>query len=370
MKRLNSPLGILIGFAVLFSLLESLLSYASYQAVKDPISWWKEALPRGFLNWTLWAILAVLINQVVRLLLRKERPVPVHVLVHAPVSGLFVGLYIALNVICSVLWDQLREPIDPEEFWDVFRFYSETLFYRQSVAQLTIYAGITAACYAFQYYRPALRASRLEVRLGRAKLQALQMQLHPHFLFNTLNSISALVHRDPTAADRMITRLSDLLRLTLAMGDRQEVSLREELDFLEKYVQIELVRFHDRLRFSKQIDNDVLDGLVPAMVLQPLVENSIRYGISQRAGVGKVLVRAGRVGNRLVMEVVDDGPGLHGEKPAHGVGHGVGLSNTRERLRQLYGDDQEFEAREPEKGGFLVRISVPYHEEPVSGMPI
>lgn len=371
MKRLHSPLGVLFGFALLFSLLESTMIYLSARDVKQPVSWWAEALPRGALNWTLWAGLTVIIYQVVRLFLKKELPVALHLLIHGPISVGFVSLYIGLNVSCSLLWEQMSlweqgsNPMEDatfREFREPFWEYSKVLFFTQSVAQLSIYSGITAACYAFQYYRPALRSSRLEVRLSQAKLEALQMQLHPHFLFNTLNSVSVLVHKDPVAAERMITRLSDLLRLTLSMGDRQEIPLREELEFLEKYVQIELVRFQDRLRVTKQIDQEVLDVPVPAMILQPLVENSIRHGISRRAGVGQILVRAGRVDDHLVLEVVDDGPGLKGREPSHAIGHGVGLSNTEERLKQLYGENQAFEVREPESGGFLVRISVPFRQ--------
>src|SRR5262249_36563701 len=161
----------------------------------------------------------------------------------------------------------------------------------------------------------------------------------PHFLFNTLQGISTLMHRDVKAADAMLSRLSDLLRQTLQRGERQENPLREEMEMLDHYVEISRERFKDRLVFEKKILPDRGSALVPFFVLQPLVENAFEHGIARRAGIGRVSVSAKREGQTLHLNVTDDGPGLISEERAF-PREGIGLSNTRQRLRELYGDQQ------------------------------
>lgn len=214
----------------------------------------------------------------------------------------------------------------------------------------------------FDYYRKyrerELRASQLEGQLAQARLTALKMQLHPHFLFNTLHSISALVSEDPEAAERMIARLSELLRLALDNAGAQEVPLEQELAFLERYLAIEQIRFQDRLTVALHIDPETLGARVPNLVLQPLVENALRHGIAPRPGPGHVEIRARREAGRVHLCVRDDGPGLppgDGRPP-----EGVGLTNTRARLRRLYGDDHRFELVSPPAGGLEVHLSLPY----------
>lgn len=211
--------------------------------------------------------------------------------------------------------------------------------------------------YYAQYQDKALRAVQLEARLFEARLTALRMQLHPHFLFNTLNSISALMYTDVAAADTMMTRLSELLRLTLSSETKAEIDLRQELDLLQRYVGIEKVRFEDRLRISIDVDDQTLDALVPAFVLQPLAENAIRHAIAPRARGGQLAVRARRDRDTLQVTVTDDGPGLpDGTNPREGVG----LSNTRSRLSELYGAAHRFELLNRPEGGLCVSLTIPF----------
>ncbi|HKY05945.1 MAG TPA: histidine kinase, partial [Blastocatellia bacterium] len=188
----------------------------------------------------------------------------------------------------------------------------------------------------------------------------LRMQLHPHFFFNTLNAISELVYRDAEAADRTITRLSELLRITLDTGD-QEVTLREELEFLRKYVELEQMLFQERLRIDMEIDPGSLDALVPNMILQPLVENAIRHGIAPRSRGGRVDVSARARDGVLSLRVRDDGLGVPKDWKI-GEQSGIGLANTRARLAYLYPDRHRFEVEPTEGGGLTVSLEIPFRQ--------
>jgi LytS/YehU family sensor histidine kinase len=210
----------------------------------------------------------------------------------------------------------------------------------------------------YRFYREReAHSAYLAARLAQAELEMLKSQLHPHFLFNTLHAISALMHRDVKAADRMIARLSELLRVALDYTGTQEVSLQEELAFLEPYVEIERVRLGDRLNVEYDIQPSVLEALVPHMILQPLVENAIRHGIAPRAQPGTVRIVARGRRDMLDLEVTDDGAGLAPGRSANG---GVGLANTRARLEQMYGDRFNFEPRNVSGGGFRVALTIPF----------
>ena len=188
------------------------------------------------------------------------------------------------------------------------------------------------------------------------------MQLHPHFLFNTLNSISALLHHDPELADRMIARLGDFLRLTLENSGAQEVTLQKELEFLKCYLEIERVRFQDRLTVSYDVAPETLDAMVPNLVWQPIVENAIRHAIAPRSGRGHIEMRAQRTGETLQLQVKDDGPGLPSNQNSNGSSSkGVGLANTRERLRQLYGNNHRFELVNGSDRGLVVTLEIPFN---------
>lgn len=230
---------------------------------------------------------------------------------------------------------------------------------------LGVYLAIVAVIYVITHYeslrRHELAASRLEGQLAQAHLQMLKMQLHPHFLFNTLNAISALMHRDVDAADRMITQLSDLLRLALEKDERHQVRLDAELDFLHHYLAIEQIRFHDRMQVEIDVAPECLGAQVPRLILQPLVENAIRHGIAMRSAAGRLHISARRRDGRLALTVADDGPGL---PPGRPLRPGVGLANTQARLEQLYGNDYVLELVNADEGGLEVRLDIPFELEP------
>jgi sensor histidine kinase YesM len=204
----------------------------------------------------------------------------------------------------------------------------------------------------------ALKTSRLETSLTRAHLESLRMQLNPHFLFNTLNTVSVLAMKgERQRVVRMLTMLSDLLRLALDQAEPQ-VPLREELEFLDRYLEIEQVRFGERLILRRDIDPAALDAEVPSLLLQPLVENAIRHGIARRPGAGRIDLTVRRTAGRLVITVADTGRGFTAE--ALRGQHGIGLANTRARLEQLYGDRQSLVLENAEEGGGIVRITLPF----------
>lgn len=224
--------------------------------------------------------------------------------------------------------------------------------------------AVIGICHALDYYRKfrerELRAAHLESSLARAQLHLLKMQLHPHFLFNTLNAISALIHRDVEAADRMVARLGDLLRLALEDFGLHEASLTRELEIVRAYLEIEQARLGPRLRLEWDIDPRATEALVPTFVLQPLIENAIRHAIAPRIDPGRIEVRARRDGEWLRLEVHDDGPGFS-IQPRNGTG--VGLANTRARLLHLYGATaQRMETENHARGGGIVKIVLPFRE--------
>jgi signal transduction histidine kinase len=212
---------------------------------------------------------------------------------------------------------------------------------------------------ATTFFQVSHERERLAARLAQAQLQSLKLQLQPHFLFNTLNTITALIGTDPQAAERMVSGLSELLRLSLRNAGEQEVPLGRELEVLEHYLEIQQIRFPDRLGVTFAVDPEVRQALVPNFILQPLVENAIRHGISPRATPGRIEVGAVRRDGVLALRVSDDGVGLH---PAAGVrrGEGIGLSNTEARLRHLYGPRHRFELQSGSPGGFTVLIEIPF----------
>ncbi len=220
--------------------------------------------------------------------------------------------------------------------------------------------GAVALAHAVFYYREmqqrALREAQLETRLVEAQLTALQHQLQPHFLFNTLHAISALMHRDVNLADKVLVRLSDLLRITLESGGEKEVRLSRELDFIRSYLEIEQTRIGDRLTIDINIDANTLDLWVPTLILQPLVENAVKYGVAPHVGPGRIEIGASRRAGLLTLTVSDNGPGpVTVERVRPG---GIGLTNTRGRLLHHYGDRGELKIeRRPD--GFTAQITFP-----------
>src|SRR3954454_7233819 len=225
------------------------------------------------------------------------------------------------------------------------------------LAFLAIVALGWSARYFALYRTRHLDASELETRLAKTHLQVLKMQLQPHFLFNTLNTIAELVHTDPEAADQMITRLGRLLRLSLDHASHQVVPLRQEVDFLRVYAEIEQVRFQDRLQMVWDLAADTLDGAVPTLLLQPVLENAIRHGVTPMPGLGRIVIASRREGEDLVLEIGDNGQGL---PPGGAPREGVGLRNVRERVAQLYGRRAQFSLLPALGGGTVARLRLPF----------
>jgi len=294
---------------------------------------------------------------------RKARAV----LAHAAGALAFASTHIfALIAVRFLLYESGgKNPLVP---WP--RYFQNRIF-EQLDSSLMVYAAIVGVSHAIAYYHESqerkLRSAQLETRLVEARLKTLEAELHPHFLFNTLHAISTLVHRDPESADRMISRLSDLLRITFDRTGEPKVSLKEEIDFLQKYLDIEQTRFQDRLTVSVNVDPDALDGEVPRMILQPIVENAIKHGIAGRNGGDSVHITAGRENGRLWMQVRDNGAGLQ-VRTLKALRTGVGLSNTRARLDCLYGRHYRLEFTD-KHGGLSVLIEIPFQRVTVAGQP-
>jgi two-component system LytT family sensor kinase len=329
-------------------------------ALPAGVSGWLGGEPLGavallglFLPWQVWTPLSLLVLAIARRAPPTWPLAPRAALLHGAGLAFCIGVDVAARVLST--WAVAASSATPLPFGRLVR---DTLAAGGAGLPLLVYVALVAVDLAAEFYRRyrdrAVEAAQLEARLMEARLQVLKMQLNPHFLFNTLHSISALMHRDLDAADRMISVLSDLLRLSLETAGKQEIALQQELDFLERYLEIETTRFSDRLVVNMDIEPRALDALVPNLILQPIVENAIRHGIALRAGPGQVEVSARVLGARLQLEVRDNGPGLK-TSPREGIG----LSNTRARLAQLYGKDHELEVRNAPLGGLVVRMNLP-----------
>jgi LytS/YehU family sensor histidine kinase len=230
---------------------------------------------------------------------------------------------------------------------------------------LFIFCTLVAIAHAMIFYRTLkqreMSTVRLESELARAKLQVLKNKLNPHFLFNTLHSISTLMYRDVRAADRMLTRLSDLLRMTMERSDRHDIPLHEEIAFLEKYLQIEQIRFEDRLTFSFQIEPNLEQAMIPHFLLQPLVENAVKHGIAPTSRPGMIEVKAWATRDRLRVRVSDNGPGM--ATLGNGSHKGIGLPNVSARLEHRYESDYTLEFKTGNPTGLVVELNLPLQFE-------
>jgi signal transduction histidine kinase len=314
----------------------------------------REALLSGIATWFPWALLAPLIFRVCLWFPFDAGRWRRSVLVHLPACFAIGLLFSALRWSASFVPWVDEKPL-------VFSKVAITHLYLWLLSYWVL-VFVHEAWHNYQRFKQGeLRASQLEARLAQAQLEVLKGQLHPHFLFNTLHAISTLIHKDPDAADEMVAQLSDLLRMTLANIGVQEVPLQQELEFLRRYLDIQQMRFQDRLRVVLDVPPDTLDVRVPNQVLQPLVENAIHHGVDARRGEGLIEIRARADGGTLTLSVRDDGPGLQ-PGASSGVrtpGRGIGLSNTRARLRELYGPLSMLELANHPAGGTLVSLSIP-----------
>jgi LytS/YehU family sensor histidine kinase len=238
----------------------------------------------------------------------------------------------------------------------------------RAALDVLVYWSLVGVCQAITNFRSSQererRATELEARLTSAKLQALRMQINPHFLFNTLNSIAALVYVNPRAADEMLGDLSELLRRSLDSMEEQEIPLAQELEFIGAYISIEQKRFGERLQVEQSVPDELMKALVPALLLQPLVENAIRHGIEPRRGPGFISIEAKQEDKHLHLIVRDNGRGLPGAD-SDSARRGIGLANIQARLHGLYGQDQSFHFGRAEPQGCRVEIHLPFHLEPL-----
>ena len=273
-----------------------------------------------------------------------------------------VPLTLAVTSACVVAKYAVLVPLEQWMGIDVNASFGRSLsrnFANESMAFWAVIGVVHALEFNRRYREREVAAADLRARLSQAQLDALRSQIHPHFLFNTLHSISTLMHRDVEAADTMLTRLSDLLRLTMKHRGENEITLRDELALVDNYIEIMRVRFGDRLAVSKNVDPDALEVLVPQFILQPLVENAFDHGISRTPGAGRIEISAERKGGNLALSVSDDGAARNGA-PAAGGKHGIGLTNTRLRLEQLYGSAQSMALEKLADRGTRVTVAVPW----------
>ncbi|HEX8197548.1 MAG TPA: histidine kinase [Pyrinomonadaceae bacterium] len=283
--------------------------------------------------------------------------------IHLAAALFFVLAHVVLYTFSFYLYHNFSPP-QYSHYLDAM----QTFFFSNWLVSTSMYflilSFLTARDYSRRFQAEQLENAELKVKnaelnsaLAASQLSALKMQLHPHFLFNTLNSISTLLHKDTRAADEMVARLGDFLRLTLENSGEQVVTLAEEMNFIDRYLEIESIRFGDRLRLERQVEPETLQARVPNLILQPIVENAIKHGISRQIRPGKISIRAQRVGEKLQLEVEDDGPGLQNGKSGNG---GIGLANTRSRLFNLYGDNQQIEIANGAIQGLIVKLEIPF----------
>ena len=314
----------------------------------------------------LWALLTpVIINLARRFPLERgnlRRNLPIHLLAGVALSILQLAAYVFVR---QWLVDEATAPFSPIksfQYWIVAELHSNLL----------LYWSVVGLWHVFDYHhrfrererRAAqleLEAVQMEAQLTRAQLDALKMQIHPHFLFNTLNSISVLMREDVAAANRMLVRLSELLRAALKSDSANEVTLRQELDFLRGYLEIEQTRFQDRLRVEIKAAPETFEAKVPNLILQPLVEKAIRHAVAPRDSATLVEISAERRNGHLQLIVRDDGEGFVKTNGANN--NGIGLANTRARLEKLYGERQEFTLAEIAGGGVQATITIPFHTD-------
>lgn len=336
--------------ALLFSPQTYLLNLRS----PTPLNWW-QAIATNSVLFYLWALLTPLILWIGRRFLIEAPHFFRNLAIHFALSFLTAVVHlIVMGQVNYLLLNQiLQQYVRPAPM--------VALAVGLGATNVMIYWGIVGVSQAVAYFR---RTKEREISLAQAQLQAIQTQLHPHFLFNTLNAISELVHEDADRAEQTIMQLSDLLRISLQSNATQEVSLKEELDFLRQYIEIQQTLLQERLQVKWTIAPETLDAQIPNLLLQPIIENAIRHGIAPKATGGTIEITAARTRDRLLISVEDDGVGLR--SPAHpNIIEGIGLRSVRTRLRHFHRDNHQFSLKESSTGaGLCVELVIPYREGP------
>lgn len=365
-RRFWSQSGWVLAFWTLLGLFFTTQHYLQIGELLDGRTSWGRSLVSTMPDWYLWAALTPLIVRLAQWFPVERGHLGLRLLLHGSAATvisvahliLAIGIFMALAPAPGMATDwtaQFRVNFAMSFHWNVM-----------------IYGMLVVLTQLRTYHRrsreEARRAWQLEARLAESRLQALQAQLHPHFLFNTLSTIAELVHERPSTAEAMIVSLGDLLRETLAGAGTPTVSVREELEYLRKYLAIEQIRFEDRLTVVWRVEHQALGARVPRLILQPLVENAVRHGVGRVARQGLIEIVARRAGERLRLEVRDNGGGLTGPSPRGRPG-GLGLENTRARLQQLYGANQRFdlhagagdaESRPGQESGVVAALEIPF----------
>ncbi len=350
--------GLIWGIWTVVALFFTTQVYVSYYAENQPIRYLQGFLFQASICY-IWALVTPLILWLARRF-RIERSNWVRrSLLHLFFSIVLTCTLIAIHSIAFMTLMGRASSITPLRVFNLMYFNLDNF--------ALVYWFILLMSHAFNYYnsyrKNELKASQLHTQLVQSQLEALKMQIHPHFLFNTLHSVSALLSKDTEGARKMITRLGDFLRLTLENSGSMEVTLQQEIEFLNGYLEIERIRFQDRLTTDIRVDPEVLDVRVPNLILQPIVENAMRHAIGHSAA-GRVEVTAAPRNGVVRIEVKDNGPGIDADRMLEArPGRGLGLANTRARLAGLYGEAAHFELMNDPAGGLIVALEIPRESE-------
>ena len=347
----------------LVSIIFAGISYAAAIGENNKEFGFISALRLNLVQFYVWAVLSPLVFRFSRRFPIELRPLNVrNLLLYFPALISFAGIHQVIHL--AVLWS-----ITPR--WrqkypaliDCYRAYFAFGFYIDLIIALLIVIAVHTLLYYQSFRASELAQSSLKAQLAQAQLRAFKMQLHPHFLFNTLHSISSLVLEDPPKANSMIARLGDFLRLTIDNSDQQLVTLKEETEFLRCYLDIEQVRFGDRLTVTFELEPQTLSAQVPHLILQPMVENAIQHAIAPRSARGHINIEAKRLNSLLRVAISDNGPGISSNANLPWK-QGVGLTNGRTRLQQIYGPDFRFELMNTKGGGVTAFMEIPFEREP------
>ena len=351
----------------LVSIIFAGISYAAAIGENNKEFGFISALRLNLVQFYVWAILSPLVFRFSRRFPIELRPLNVrNLLLYFPALISFAGIHQVIHL--AVLWSitpRWRQKYPA--LTDCYRAYFAFGFYIDLIIALLIVIAVHALLYYQSFRASELAQSSLKTDLAQAQLRALKMQLHPHFLFNTLHSISSLVLEDPPKANSMIARLGDFLRLTVDNSDQQLVTLKEETEFLRCYLDIEQVRFGDRLTVTFELEPQTLSAQVPHLILQPMVENAIQHAIAPRSTRGHINIEAKRLNSLLRVAISDNGPGISSNANLPWK-QGVGLTNVRTRLQQIYGPDFRFELMNANGGGLIAVMEIPFEREPNPGI--
>jgi len=347
----------------LVSIIFAGISYAAAIGENNKEFGFISALRLNLVQFYVWAVLSPLVFRFSRRFPIEFRPLNVrNLLLYFPALISFAGIHQVIHL--AVLWSitpRWRQKYPA--LTDCYRAYFAFGFYIDLIIALLIVIAVHTLLYYQSFRASELAQSSLKAQLAQAQLRALKMQLHPHFLFNTLHSISSLVLEDPPKANSMIARLGDFLRLTVDNSDQQLVTLKEETEFLRCYLDIEQVRFGDRLTVTFELEPQTLSAQVPHLILQPVVENAIQHAIAPRSTRGHINIEAKRLNSLLRVAISDNGPGISSNANLPWK-QGVGLTNVRTRLQQIYGPDFRFELMNTKGGGVTAFMEIPFEREP------